>query len=206
MSRGFRYRKRKNKLSAKDNKMLVSLKQRPCRTASKMSLKLRDGWKKKKKGKAVKSETYCQVAARQDLLIEVWSLSSRIHKIPHPRREYKRVGVSAKISLESCYTYPVFSSRLSNEKIYMKSQLTNLGIDQSGGRHLAQLLGAPGIGPSHFTVTELKVLLVIDSWRGNSKSLLDKTIPSQAYQRSDCSNEVRSCVFSFKYFLFLKIW
>lgn len=78
---------------------------------------------------------------------------------PHPRRECKRVGVSAKISLESCYTYPIFSSRLSNEKIYMKSQLTNLGIDKSGGRHLAQLLGAPGIGPSHFIVTELKALL-----------------------------------------------
>lgn len=76
-------------------------------------------------------------------------------------RECKRVGVSAKISLESCYTYPIFSSRLSNEKIYIKSQLTNLVIDQSGGRHLAQLLRDQGIGPFHFIVTELKVLLVI---------------------------------------------
>lgn len=53
MSRGSRYRKRKNKLSAREDKMLVSLKQRPCRTASKMSLKLRDV-RGKKKGKAVK--------------------------------------------------------------------------------------------------------------------------------------------------------
>lgn len=124
---------------------------------------------------------------------------------PHPRRECKRVGVSAKISLESCYTYPIFSSRLSNEKIYIKSQLTNLGIDQSGGRYLAQLLGASGLGTSHFIVTELKALLVIYSCWGNSKSLLDEMIPSQAYQRSDCSNEVRSCVFSLKCFLSLKI-
>lgn len=53
MSRGSKCRKRKSTLSAREDKMLVGLKQGPCRVASKMSLKLRDGGKKKK-GKVVK--------------------------------------------------------------------------------------------------------------------------------------------------------
>lgn len=64
-------------------------------------------------------------------------------------RECKRVGVSAKISLEHCYAHLIFSSRLSNKKIYIKSKLTDLDIDQSDGRQLAQLLGAQEIGCFH---------------------------------------------------------
>lgn len=61
------------------------------------------------------------------------------------------MGVSAKISWEGCSTHPISHSRLSDEKIYTEFQLTNLDIDQSDGRQLAQLLGAQGMGlpPTH---------------------------------------------------------
>lgn len=110
---------------------------------------------------------------------------------PHPRREWKRVGVSAEISLESCYTYPIFSSRLSNEKICIKSQLTNLDIDQSGGRHHTAAW-CSGRRPCSLIVTELQersesTLKLV----GHSKSLLDRMIPVDD-QRPDCTNGVRA--------------
>lgn len=41
--------------------------------------------------------------------------------------------------------HPISHSRLSDEKIYTEFHLTNLDIDQSDGRQLAQLLGAQGM-------------------------------------------------------------
>lgn len=87
------------------------------------------------------------------------------------------MGVSAEISLESCYTYPIFGSGLSNEKIYIKSQLTNLDVDQSGGRH-HPAAWCSGRRPFSLIVTELKessesALKLV----GRSKSLLDRMIP-----------------------------
>lgn len=120
-------------------------------------------------------------------------------------RECKRVGVSAEISMEGCYTCRVFSSRLSNEKIGIKSQLTDLGIDQSGGRHhTAAWCSGHRLFSLHRNGTQsaLGILKLVGqqqvSTRQNDTQRMD-------YQRPNCSNGVRICVASFKCFLFLKI-
>lgn len=101
------------------------------------------------------------------------------------------MGVSAEISLENCYIYPIFGSRLSNEKIYIKSQLTNLDIDQSGGRHHTAAWRSGRRPFSLYRNGTQSVLENILKLAGHSKSLLDRMIPVDD-QRPDCPNGVRS--------------
>lgn len=113
------------------------------------------------------------------------------------------MGVSAKISLESCYTYPIFSSRLSSKKIYIKSQLTNLDVDQSGGKISCTAACCSGNRPfslySNRTQSDLGILKLVGQQQVSARQ---NDIQGMDDQRPDCSNRVRSCIFSLKYFLF----
>lgn len=96
---------------------------------------------------------------------------------PHPVRECKRVGVSAQISVESCYTDASLVLGYLMRSVFSLSWLT--WGETSQVVDSTQLLGAQGTGFFHFIVVELKVLLVCSSWWGNSKSLLAKVIPRE---------------------------
>lgn len=83
-SRRSRYKWRKNKLSARENKVIASQKQRPYRTASRMGLKQRE--KKDRRSckilKLIKIHAAKWQQGRTCYIVEVWSLSSRICEMP----------------------------------------------------------------------------------------------------------------------------
>lgn len=112
-------------------------------------------------------------------VVEAWSLSSRIHGIPGHTLwgSVRGWGVSAQISVESCYTDESLVLGYLMRSVFSLSWLTwgetSQVIDST------QLLGAQGTGFVHFIIAELKVLLVFSSWWGNSKSLLAKVIPRE---------------------------
>lgn len=124
---------------------------------------------------------------------------------PHPVRECKRVGVSAQISGESCYTDASLVLGYLMRSIFSLSWLTWGETSQVADS--AQLLGAQGTGffSLHRSGTQsaLGIFKLVGQQQVSTSQSDTQRVDSQ---RPNCSNGVRICVFSLKYFLFLKIW